>query len=69
VYCRDCPRYDAEARKCRDGKVNPQKYELAVDVANVLGVRAICTYNDFRERLVLSRRRQTEAEPPTEASE
>jgi len=56
VYCRDCPRYDDEARRCRDGKVNPQHWETAVSVAQVLGLRSICVFNDFRERLVQSRK-------------
>ncbi|HXH61392.1 MAG TPA: hypothetical protein VNI20_08535 [Fimbriimonadaceae bacterium] len=50
--CRDCPRYDPENRRCRDGKLNPPRYSDAVEVANVWGVRAICAYNDHRPRLV-----------------
>lgn len=50
--CKDCPRYDLEARRCRDGKLNPRRYSDAIEVANVWGVRAICTYNDHRLRLV-----------------
>jgi hypothetical protein len=52
VDCRDCARYDAENKKCLDGKVNPQRYDTVVSVAQVLGVRAICLFNDHRERLV-----------------
>jgi hypothetical protein len=52
VYCRDCARYDAENAKCRDGKVNPERWDAAVNVANVMGLRAICMFNDHRERLV-----------------
>ncbi|MCW5940873.1 MAG: hypothetical protein KIS66_01490 [Fimbriimonadaceae bacterium] len=37
--------------------MNPQHYEEAVNVANVLGVRAICLFNDHRERLIRSRLR------------
>lgn len=55
MRCSDCPRFDKEARRCLDGKVNPQKWNDAVETANVLGVRVICTYNDFRERLVQTR--------------
>ena len=58
MYCRDCPRWDSEARRCLDGKVNPPNYSTAVDVANVLGVRAICVFNDYRERLVTGRSAQ-----------
>jgi hypothetical protein len=35
--------------------VNPLSWEESVNVANVLGVRSICIFNDFRERLVASR--------------
>lgn len=52
MHCRDCHIWDAEASKCRDGKVNPQSWDMAVTVSQVLGLRAICTFNDFRERLV-----------------
>jgi hypothetical protein len=31
------------------------EWETAVNVANVLGIRAICMFNDHRERLVQSR--------------
>lgn len=55
MRCRDCARYDAEADKCRDEKVNPEDWGSAIIVANVMGVRAICMFNDHRERLVLSR--------------
>lgn len=53
MNCRDCARY-VEGR-CQDQKVNPATWAQAVEVANVLGVRAICVFNDHRERLVLSR--------------
>lgn len=55
LQCEDCARYDAEQGRCRDGKVNPQRWDQAVDVANLLGVRAICMFNDHREKLVESR--------------
>lgn len=55
MYCRDCARWDSENRRCKDGKVNPHSWEETVNVANVLGVRAICIFNDHRERLVGSR--------------
>lgn len=56
MECRDCARWDGEARKCLDGKVNPHKWTVAVEVAQVLGIRSICIFNDYRERLVNSRR-------------
>lgn len=55
MRCRDCPRYDPDVERCRDGKVNPLRWEQAVEAANVLGLRAICPLSDFRERLILSR--------------
>ena len=60
MYCRDCARWDDEAERCRDGKVNPPNLETAVSVANVLGVRSICVFNDYRERLVRSRLQQAQ---------
>lgn len=55
MYCQDCARYDAEAKKCLDGKVNPQSWEIAVTVSQVVGLRSICVFNDYRERLLRSR--------------
>ncbi|HWD39800.1 MAG TPA: hypothetical protein VG944_13200 [Fimbriimonas sp.] len=62
MYCRDCPRYDQENKRCLDGKLNPEKWDLAVSVAQVFGLRSICTFNDHRERLVKSREPLTQAE-------
>jgi hypothetical protein len=56
VYCRDCARYDPETEKCRDRKLNPQDWEMAVNVAQIFGLRAVCIFNDYRERLVESRK-------------
>lgn len=53
MNCRDCARY-IEGR-CTDGKVNPRSWSLAVEVANVMGIRSICAFNDHRQRLVESR--------------
>ncbi|HRJ26450.1 MAG TPA: hypothetical protein PLO61_02930 [Fimbriimonadaceae bacterium] len=55
MTCPDCPRYDPDRATCKDGKVNPRTWGQAVDVANHLGVRSICLFNDHRERLVRSR--------------
>jgi hypothetical protein len=55
VYCRVCALYDPEGKRCKDGKVNPQNWEMAVTVAQVHGLRSICAFNDYRERLVRSR--------------
>lgn len=55
MTCDDCPRFDAETRKCRDGKINPQRWSEAVEVSQILGIRVICSFNDHRERLVNNR--------------
>ncbi len=55
MYCRDCARYDIENKRCKDAKVNPQDWETAVTVAQTFGLRSICVFNDYRERLVRSR--------------
>lgn len=55
MTCDECNRFDQESRKCLDGKLNPQRYGQAVDVANMFGLRVICVFNDHRERLVKSR--------------
>ncbi len=57
LFCRDCVRFNIETRECRDKKLNPQSWEESVQVANLMGVRAICMFNDHRERLVESRLR------------
>jgi len=54
--CRDCARWNAETSKCLDEKVNPPKWELAVTVSQIYGLRAICPFNDHRERLVRARK-------------
>ena len=55
MFCRDCPRYDLEESRCKDRKVNPLDWETAVNVANVMGIRAICVFNDHREKLIDAR--------------
>ena len=53
--CKDCHRFDLDTKKCLDGKINPHKWETAVNVSQILGIRTICVFNDFRERLIQSR--------------
>lgn len=53
MECRDCARYVDE--RCEDRKLNPLRWEQAVNVANVYGIRSICMFNDHRERLVKAR--------------
>jgi hypothetical protein len=55
VYCPACPRFDSELGRCGDGKVNPSSWTMAVEVANLMGVRALCPFHAFRERLAQSR--------------
>ena len=55
MHCSDCPRFNEEKRTCRDGKINPEAWAMAVEASNVFGVRSICIFNDHRERLVESR--------------
>jgi hypothetical protein len=53
--CRDCPRFNAEAEKCRDNKLNPRTWDQAVSVMHVYGIRWVCVFNDHRARLALTR--------------
>lgn len=55
MKCRDCPRFDQDSERCRDGKVNPESYEAAMNVSQILGLRSICTFNEHRERLIENR--------------
>lgn len=54
--CKDCARYDDATETCRDRKVNPRRWEDAVTVAQMYGIRSVCAFSDYRERLVASRR-------------
>lgn len=56
MYCRDCPRFDEAVSRCRDGKINPLDWDSALQVSQVMGLRAICTFNDHRERLLAGRK-------------
>ena len=53
--CKDCHRFDADAKRCMDGKINPHNWETAVSVTQILGIRTICMFNDYRERIIESR--------------
>jgi len=54
--CLRCPTYDRDAGRCRVGKTNPRKKHEAQTVAELLGVRALCLHNPFREPLILRMR-------------
>jgi hypothetical protein len=51
MTCWNCPRYDRSAFHCRDGKTNPRKKSDTVMVAELLGLRALCHYNLYRDSL------------------
>jgi hypothetical protein len=56
MTCAQCPSYDREARRCRVGKANPRKKHESLTVAELLGPRALCVHNPFREPLLLRMR-------------
>ena len=51
MACWHCPRYSRTERSCADGKSNPKKKADSVMVAEVLGLRALCHYNPYRDAL------------------
>ncbi len=51
MHCWNCPRYSRTERSCADGKANPKKKADSVTVAEVLGLRALCHYNPYRDAL------------------
>ena len=51
MHCRKCPRYDAEAQHCLDGKANPRSKADTVSCAETLGLQSLCHYNPFRDSL------------------
>lgn len=53
MSCWQCPRYDRTERRCRDGKANPKRQADTMDVAQVLGLQAICHYNPYRDLIAL----------------
>jgi len=53
MTCLKCPRYDREALHCREGKANPRNKPDSVAVAELLGLRALCHYNPYRDGLAL----------------
>lgn len=52
VTCHRCRLYDRERRRCRLGKVNPRSKLETYETAQVLGVRALCAFNLYREQLL-----------------
>ncbi|MBX3096931.1 MAG: hypothetical protein KF812_08720 [Fimbriimonadaceae bacterium] len=64
MRCRDCPRFDSDAQTCQDQKLNPGRWEEAVEVGQLYGIRSICTFNDFRERLIAARANPVSPQKP-----
>lgn len=52
VSCFRCRFYDRVERRCRLGKVNPQSKLDTYDTAQVLGIRALCAFNLYRDQLL-----------------
>jgi hypothetical protein len=53
MTCLKCPRYEPEARRCREGKANPRNKPDTVAVAELLGLQTLCHYNPYRDALAL----------------
>ncbi len=51
IHCKNCPRYDREEQRCREGKANPRSKADTVAVAELLGLQTLCHYNPFRDAL------------------
>ena len=51
MTCWNCPRYNRAEFRCLDGKTNPRKKVDCVIVAEILGLRALCHYNLYRDIL------------------
>jgi hypothetical protein len=55
ILCPRCPLYDRGKRRCTIGKVNPRTKLDTYETAFLLGVRALCPFNPYRERLLHSK--------------
>jgi len=53
MSCIKCPRYNKADSHCRDGKANPRRKSDSLLVAELLGIRALCHYNPYREPMAL----------------
>ncbi len=51
MTCWQCRRYDQEARRCLDGKVNPRSKSDTFTVTELFGLQALCHYNPYRDDL------------------
>ncbi len=53
MTCWNCPRYTRTDRRCLEGKANPRRKSDSFTVAEMLGIRALCHYNLYRDRLAM----------------
>ncbi len=53
MACWQCPRYSRKERRCLEGKTNPKNLIASMEVAEVLGVAALCHYNLHRDGIAL----------------
>ena len=53
MSCRKCPRYEVEKQRCSDGKANPRRKADAFSLVELLGIRSLCHYSPYRDRIVL----------------
>jgi len=51
ILCPRCRLYDRGGRRCTMGKVNPRTKLDTYETAQVLGVRALCAFNLYRDHL------------------
>lgn len=52
ILCPRCRLYDRLTRRCAVGKVNPRTKLDTYETAQVLGVRALCAFNLYRDRIL-----------------
>lgn len=50
MECKHCALFNGS--RCRSGKVNPSRKEDAILIAQLMGIRALCFLNPFREPLI-----------------
>ncbi|MCS6831579.1 MAG: hypothetical protein RMM08_12655 [Armatimonadota bacterium] len=55
VLCLRCRFYDRERHRCTIGKVNPRTKLDTYETVQVLGVRALCSFNLYRDQLLSKR--------------
>lgn len=52
IICLRCRLYDRIGRRCIIGKVNPRTKIDTYEVVQVLGARALCSFNLYRDQIV-----------------